>query len=105
MARHLGVILIFYDLPVKEAKERRNAAEFRKNLTRNGYIAIQKSVYCKLIRNKALYKQEVKALTSYTPESGSVSIIPMTIEEFRKMTTLCGEPFDMGLFADDIVRL
>ena len=41
-------ILVFFDLPVKTKKERREAARFRNFLLTDGYHMIQYSVYARV---------------------------------------------------------
>ena len=44
-------VLVFFDLPVLTAKERREYRRFRNELLKNGFIMLQESVYCKLALN------------------------------------------------------
>ena len=38
-------VIVFFDLPMKTANERKIYAEFRKNLIREGFLMILESVY------------------------------------------------------------
>lgn len=44
-------ILVFFDLPVTTAEDRRVYQSFRKYLIKNGFLMLQESVYCKLAQN------------------------------------------------------
>lgn len=45
-------LLVFFDLPVETAKQRREYRLFRKKLLKEGYLMVQKSVYSKLAINE-----------------------------------------------------
>ena len=100
-----GVLLIVYDLPVETSDERRNAQRFRKNLISQGFISLQKSVYVKLIHNDSMAESEILQIKEISPKEGTINVIPMSLNVFRAMQTLCGEPFNQSLFSDDIVVL
>lgn len=44
-------VLVFFDLPVITAENRRAYVKFRKFLLKNGFLMLQESVYCKLALN------------------------------------------------------
>ena len=44
-------IIVFFDLPVLTAENRRNYRQFRKFLVKAGFLMMQESVYCKLAVN------------------------------------------------------
>ena len=41
-------IIIFFDLPIETVQDRREYSRFHKYLVKNGFLMMQKSVYCKL---------------------------------------------------------
>ena len=41
-------IIVFFDLPVKTKKERRNATQFRNFLIKDGFYMMQYSVYARV---------------------------------------------------------
>ena len=44
-------LIVFFDLPVKTAKQRKDYRQFRKFLLKDGYLQLQESVYAKLVVN------------------------------------------------------
>ena len=49
-------LVVFFDLPVLTAKNRRDYRQFRKTLIKNGFIMDQESVYSKLVPNNTMAK-------------------------------------------------
>ena len=45
-------IILFFDLPVETASQRKAYAFFRKRLLTNGFIMLQKSVHRKVLTNR-----------------------------------------------------
>ena len=103
MQKRRGVILVMYDLPVKTTDNRNKSEKFRKYLINHGYVFLQKSIYVKLFRNKASMKQDIQLLREELPKDGIVNVLPMNLENFKKMMTILGKPFNMLLFSDDII--
>lgn len=103
MQKSRGVILVMYDMPVENTDDRRCYTKFRKFLLRNGYIAMQKSVYVKLLRSIARTNLEVAAVCSAAPSSGTINILPLTINSFNDLVSLGEQSFDMQFFSDDVI--
>lgn len=95
--------MVFYDLPTENAKERRNAARFHKMLVRLGYTMMQKSVYVRLFRNKSHLSSEAQAIRQMVPPNSSVFILPMSLDDFKRIVFVSGQSFDMEWFADDVI--
>lgn len=100
-----NVIFVLYDLPSVLAKDKKIGMEFRKKLIRSGYTCIQKSVYVKLLRNTISMKSELHKLEEMVPKQGDVKALPLSLNQFKKIVSLVGEPFNMGIFADDMVLI
>jgi len=49
-------ILVFFDLPVTTAENRRDYTRFRKFLIKNGFIMLQESVYARMALNQTSLK-------------------------------------------------
>lgn len=68
-------MLVFFDLPVITAKERKAAAQFRKFLLKDGYHMVQYSVYARVCNgNDAVEKHEMR-LKDHIPQKGSVRLL------------------------------
>ena len=102
MSERKGVILLMFDLPMVTDTDRREYYHFRKNLKRNGFLQLQESCYLKLIRNIVNMESSIQILKDSMPACGNVSVLPMTLMDFKKMECIKGDPFNMPYFTDDI---
>ena len=84
MHKRYGVILVMYDLPVSSKLDRNDSEKFRKKLIQNGYCFVQKSIYAKLVRNRATIKKEIFELKKEIPKNGCINILPLCLEDFKK---------------------
>ena len=103
MHKRQGVVLIMYDLPVKTGLNRKESEKFRKYLLCHGYVFVQKSIYVKLVRNRATILQEISLVREEAPKEGTVNILPLCLNDFRMMESISEKPFNMSVFADDLV--
>lgn len=103
MHRRRAVVLVMYDLPVKTGDNKKESEKFRKYLIQHGYVFVQKSIYVKLLRNKAALRHEVLLLKKEAPKGGSINILPLCINDFCKMESISESSFNMSRFADDMI--
>ena len=78
-------VLVFFDLPTDTKKERKAAAEFRKQLIKDGFIMFQFSIYmrhCPSVENANVHISRVK---SVLPPLGQVGILSITDKQFGAM--------------------
>lgn len=78
-------VLVFFDLPTDTKKERKAAAEFRKQLISDGFIMFQFSIYmrhCPSVENAQVHIKRVKA---NLPPLGQVGILSVTDKQFGAM--------------------
>lgn len=83
-------VLVFFDLPTATSKERKQYAEFRKKLVRDGFTMFQFSIYlrhCPSGENAEVHIRRVKASL---PPAGSVGIICVTDRQFGQMEIFSG---------------
>ena len=67
-------MLVFFDLPVVTAKEKKDATKFRKFLLKDGYNMVQWSVYSRICNGMdavAMHKQRLKTKSAL---KGSVRV-------------------------------
>lgn len=83
-------LLVFFDLPVETAKDRREYTRFRKFLIKNGFMMMQKSVYCKLALNQTSADAMVVNLRKNKPEHGLVQTLIITEKQYSKMEFIIG---------------
>ncbi|MDO5335156.1 MAG: CRISPR-associated endonuclease Cas2, partial [Coriobacteriia bacterium] len=68
-------LIVFFDLPVKTAKQRKDYRAFRKFLLKDGYLQLQESVYAKLILNDGVASAAVARLRKNRPPAGLVQVM------------------------------
>ena len=84
-------VLVFFDLPTDTPRERKIAAEFRKELIRDGFTMFQFSIYlrnCPSRENAAVHIARVKRLL---PKEGHVGILHVTDKQFAQMEIFFGK--------------
>lgn len=84
-------ILVFFDLPMETAEHKRTYRNFRKLLIKNGFIMIQKSVYCKLMTTPTVENSVRHLIRENKPSAGIVQILTVTEKQFSKMEFVVGE--------------
>jgi CRISPR-associated protein Cas2 len=78
-------VLVFFDLPTETKKERKAAANFRKQLLLDGFLMFQFSIYmrhCPSVENANVHIKRVK---SNLPSLGQVGILSITDKQFATM--------------------
>jgi CRISPR-associated protein Cas2 len=84
-------LLVFFDLPVETAEDRRNYRVFRNALIKNGFVMLQESVYCRLMTTPSVEKSMRNLIVTNKPEKGIVQILTVTEKQFSKMEYVVGE--------------
>lgn len=84
-------ILVFFDLPVVTASEKKAAAKFRKFLLKDGYHMVQWSVYSRICNGTdAIAMHEVR-LKQNLPKKGSIRLLTLTEKQYESIEILLGE--------------
>ena len=89
-------VIVFFDLPVDTAAQRREYRIFRKYLLKSGYLAMQESVYVKLAINGRVADSLIAKLEENRPADGLVQALVVTENEFAQMATVTGKPKNDG---------
>lgn len=84
-------VIIFFDLPVLTAQNRREYRAFRKMLIKAGFMMMQESVYCKLAQNSSVADAIVENVKKNKPSSGLVQAIRVTEKQYSKMDFIVGQ--------------
>lgn len=71
-------VIVFFDLPMKTANERKIYAEFRKNLIREGFLMIQESVYVRVVTTRESAHFLENRVASFAPSEGLVQSLIIT---------------------------
>ena len=98
--RYMRMIL-FFDLPMVSARERKIYATFRKQLTREGFVMMQQSVYSKLVLNSTNEKSTYDRLRKIIPDNGVVQLLTITERQFASMEYLAGEYEELSIQSTD----
>lgn len=83
-------ILVFFDLPVDTAKNRREYSRFRRFLIKEGFIMMQESVYCKLALNMTVVDSVVSRVRKNKPSDGIVQMLTVTEKQYNSMEFIVG---------------
>ena len=84
-------VLVFFDLPVLTADQRRAYAKFRKHLLKSGFMMLQESVYCKLALNQSVVRGIVDNIYRNSPAEGLVQLLTVTEKQYSKMALIVGK--------------
>lgn len=78
-------VLVLFDLPTETKKDRREAAEFRKQLVRDGFTMFQFSIYLRHCPSRENAEVHIRRVKGMLPEAGKVGIICITDKQFGQM--------------------
>lgn len=75
-------VMVLFDLPTTEAKDRKAAAQFRKDLQQDGFIMFQYSIYVRHCSSKENANAHIKRIKACLPPQGDVCIFCVTDKQF-----------------------
>lgn len=78
-------ILVFFDIPTQTAKEKKDAAAFRKFLIKEGFTMLQYSVYVRHSMSWDNADVHTKRVKKYLPMYGNVCVVQLTDKQFGNM--------------------
>ena len=84
-------VIVFFDLPVETADDRRNYSHFRGFLLADGFVMMQKSVYSKVVLNTSAAKVVVSNVRKNVPPEGKIQVLTITEKQFQSIEYLLGE--------------
>jgi CRISPR-associated protein Cas2 len=91
-AYHIMWLFVFFDLPVTSKKHMKEAALFRKNLERDGFVMMQFSVYIRHCASRESMDVHIKRIKAVMPSEGRVSILAVTDRQFSEIHNFWGQP-------------
>ena len=94
-------VIVFFDLPVLTDKNRREYREFRKFLSKSGFLMMQESVYCKLAQNSTVADTILENVRKNKPSSGLVQLLRVTEKQYSKMEFIVGQSVSCVLDTDE----
>lgn len=83
-------MIVFFDLPVVTAKERKAAAKFRNFLLKDGYHMVQFSVYSRICNGMDAVEKHQTRLNFNLPEKGAVRLLTITEKQYESIQVLLG---------------
>ena len=83
-------LMVFFDLPVKTAAERKTATQFRKFLLKDGYAMLQWSVYARVCNGQDRVDKHTLRLRNALPPRGSIRCLCVTDKQYGRMQILLG---------------
>ena len=99
-------ILVFFDLPVITAKERKAATKFRNFLLKDGYHMVQWSVYSRICNGTDAVAMHKSRLNQNLPEKGSVRMLTLTEKQYESIEVLLGtKTFDDESDATELINI
>lgn len=87
-------LIVFFDLPVETAAQRKRYAAFRKELIKDGYLMMQKSVYSKLAINDAAAAAAIDRLRRNHPADGLVQVLKVTEKQYATIECIVGREIE-----------
>ena len=84
-------VLVLFDLPTETKKDRKQAAEFRKNLVRDGFTMFQFSIYLRHCPSRENAEVHIRRVKLSLPSAGQVGIICITDKQFGQMEIFSGK--------------
>lgn len=84
-------LILFFDLPMETAQNRRDYTLFHKFLVKNGFIMMQKSVYSRLVVNNVISSAVKDKVAKNLPPEGIVELLEVTENQFSRIEYLVGE--------------
>ena len=84
-------VIVFFDLPIRTAEDKREYRKFRRFLVKSGFMMLQESVYAKLSLNQTQTSQIETSVKGARPPKGLVQILSVTEKQFSKMEIICGK--------------
>lgn len=84
-------IVAMFDLPVDSKKARKEYAQFRKALLKNGFAMMQFSVYIRHAASRENAEVHMKRVEAAVPPDGEVRVITITDKQFERMRVFWGK--------------
>lgn len=84
-------LFVFFDLPTATKKNRKDAARFRKDLEKDGFVMHQFSVYVRFCGSLESAEVHIKRIRTFMPVEGKMSILSVTDKQYSNMINVWGK--------------
>ena len=88
-------LFVFFDLPVKTKKQRKDATKFRKNLEKDGFTMMQFSVYTRHCGSKESMEVHIRRVKAFIPPLGKTSMLKVTDKQYGDIINYLGKEKDI----------
>lgn len=83
-------LFVMFDLPVALKKDQKQAALFKKNLEKDGFVMHQFSIYLRYCVSLESAEVHIKRVRSFIPEKGHVTIMTITDKQYSNIINIWG---------------
>ncbi|HPU97453.1 MAG TPA: CRISPR-associated endonuclease Cas2 [Candidatus Hydrogenedentes bacterium] len=84
-------LFVMFDLPMNDNEQRRSYTRFRNELLKDGFTALQYSVYARYCPSEEAAEVHKKRVRCIIPPDGRVRILAITDRQFGKMESYFGK--------------
>lgn len=78
-------IFVFFDLPTETKKDRKNYAQFRKSLLKDGFSMMQYSIYVRHCNSRENADVHIRRVKSFLAPKGEIVIFMLTDKQYGIM--------------------
>ncbi len=83
-------IMVLFDLPTETKKDRKNYADFRKKMLKDGFSMFQFSAYLRHCPSAEVAEVHIRRVKNNLPPRGHVGILKITDKQFGEMQIFYG---------------
>lgn len=94
-------VMVFFDLPTETTENKREYRRFHKLLIKNGFLMMQKSVYCRMLITPGAGKTVLDVIHKNRPSQGVVQIMTVTEKQFASMEYITGKNHSEVIDSDE----
>ncbi len=84
-------LILFFDLPVQTQLQLSSYRKFVRDIKKEGFAMLQKSVYSKLVDTTTKANATMKKIKKYVPKEGRIDVLTITEKQFSSISILLGE--------------
>ena len=84
----MGWLMVAFDLPVVEDKDRKAATKFRSSLLDLGYMMLQESIYIRNCVSIEKYKADLKKVKDMSPCKGAITAFYLTDKQWENAVNI-----------------
>lgn len=95
--------IVFFDLPVETASQRKAYSSFVKELKKQGFYMLQESVYVKMDMDQQSSDGTKERIKKKLPTDGMIALLRITEKQFSSIDFLIGESSGDVLTTDERV--